>query len=108
MMRVIAFFDLLFFFALDVVKSSMRVAMDVLTPTHRMKPGIIGIDVAGMTDRQLFFMMNMITLTPGSMGIGLSEDRSRLYLHVMYMDGSVEDMRRAYEQSYERKVRRVF
>lgn len=108
MTRFLAVLDLFFFFAIDVVRSTVRVAIDVLTPTHRMKPGIIAVDVAGMSDRQLFFMMNLITMTPGSMGIGLSDDRSKLYLHIMYLDGSVDEVRASFEQSYGKKVRRVF
>ncbi len=107
-MRLLATIDLFFFFALDVVRSTVRVAVDVLTPTHRMKPGIISVDVADMTDLQLFVMMNMITMTPGSMGIGLSSDRTKLYLHIMYLDGELSEAKASFEQSYGKKVRRVF
>lgn len=108
MMRLLAAIDLLFFFVIDVLRSTIRVAVDVLTPTHRMKPAIIRLDVEGMSERQLFFMMNMITMTPGSMGVGLSGDRSKLYLHIMYLDGTVAEVRESFEQSYGKKVRRVF
>ncbi len=108
MIRVIAALDLFVYFALDVVKSSFRVAYDVLTPTHRMRPGIVRVDISGMTERQLFFMMNLITMTPGSLGIDLSKDRTKLYLHAMYLDGSASEMAQSFEQSYGKKVRRVF
>ena len=42
-MRLLAAIDLFFFFALDVVRSTVRVAVDVLTPTHparRRKTGL--------------------------------------------------------------------
>lgn len=107
-MRLFAAIDLFFFFVIDVIRSTIRVASEVLTPGFQMQPAIIRVDVTGMSDRQLFFMMNMITMTPGSMGIGLSDDRSALYLHIMYLEGSLTEVRESFEQSYGKKVRRVF
>jgi len=107
-MKLIATLDLFVYFAIDVVRSTLRVAAEVLTPSFQMTPGIIAVNVDGMTPRQLFVMMNMITMTPGSMGIGLSEDRKKLYLHILYLDGSLDEARESFEQSYGKKVRRVF
>lgn len=107
-MRFFAAIDLLFFFALDVVRSTLRVAAEVLTPGYRMRPGIIALNVEGMTKRQLFFMMNLVAMTPGSMGVGLSADRRKLYLHIMYLYGPLDQMRQTIEQSYGKRVRRVF
>lgn len=108
MKRVFAAVDLYFFFALDVVRSSLRVAYDVLTPRHRMQPAIIAVDVSALSDRQLLVMANMITMTPGSMGVGLSEDHKTFYVHLMYLDGPVEEAAAGFENGYGRRVRNVF
>lgn len=108
MMRLFSFIGFILFYTKEVVLSNFRVAYDVLTPTHHMTPGIIAVDVSGMTDRQILFMANLITMTPGTLGLAVSEDETTLYIHVMYMDGSAESMTKNLENSYGRRVRRVF
>lgn len=108
MSRFIAMISFLFFYVYEVVKSNLRVAYDVLTPTHQMKPGIITVNVDGMTDRQLLFMANLITMTPGTLGLNFSEDQKKLYIHAMYIDGDEGKLSRDLETQYGRRVRRVF
>lgn len=108
MMRWLNALSLLFFYLTEVVQSNLRVAYDVLTPRHRMKPGIIAVKVEGMTDRQLFFMANLITMTPGTLGLKFSEDRATLYIHAMYIDGEAKAVAEALEINYGKRVRGVF
>lgn len=90
MMRILHFISFILFYISEVVKSNLRVAYDVLTPTHQMKPGIISVDVSGMTDRQLLFMANFITMTPGTLGLSFSDAKDKLYIHAMYIDDDME------------------
>jgi len=97
-----------FFYVKEVVLSNFRVAHDVLTPRHRMKPGIIAVDVEGLTDWQIFFMSNLITMTPGTLGLTVSEDRKKLFIHAMYIDGSAEELAESLRKDYGRRVKSVF
>jgi multicomponent Na+:H+ antiporter subunit E len=97
-----------FFYLKEVVLSNFRVAHDVLTPRHRMKPGIIAVDIEGLTDWQIFFMSNLITMTPGTLGLTVSEDRKKLFIHAMYIDGSAEELAESLRRDYGRRVKSVF
>lgn len=108
MKRFFSILGFLAFYIGDVIKSNFRIAHDVLTPKNYMKPGIIAVDVTGMTERQLIFMANLITMTPGTLCLWVSEDHNTLYIHCMYVDGSPEEAARALEDSYGRRVRNVF
>lgn len=108
MSRVFAFISFLLFYFVEVVKSNLRVAFDVLTPRHRMCPGILSVNVTGMTDRQLLFVANFITMTPGTLGLEISEDHRKLYIHTMYVDAEMEVLAKQLEEDYGRRVRRVF
>jgi len=108
MKRIWATVNLFFFYLKEVLLSNFRVAHDVLTPRHRMKPGIIAVDVEGLTDWQIFFMSNLITMTPGTLGLTVSEDRKKLFLHAMYIDGSVEELAESLRKDYGRRVKSVF
>jgi multicomponent Na+:H+ antiporter subunit E len=108
MSRIFSLITSLIFYSSEVVKSNVRVAADVLTPKHRMKPGIIAVDVEGMSDRQLLFMANFITMTPGTLGLTFSEDHRKLYIHAMYIDGDETALAEELENAYGRRVRSVF
>ncbi|MCH2156396.1 MAG: Na+/H+ antiporter subunit E [Opitutales bacterium] len=108
MSRIIASLSFFLFYVKEVVTSNVRVAYDVLTPTHRMKPGVIELSIAGMTDTQVLAMANLITMTPGTLGLHVSEDKQRLFLHVMYLDKSPQETAAELEASYGKRVRDVF
>ncbi|HUF28850.1 MAG TPA: Na+/H+ antiporter subunit E [Gemmatimonadaceae bacterium] len=92
------------FFVRELFVSSIRVAHDVLTPTHYMKPGVIGIPLDVQSDIEITLLANLVSLTPGSLTLDVSTDRSTLYVHVMYLDGEVDDMRLAIKRGLERRV----
>jgi len=108
MSRLVSILNLFFFYVKEVVLSNLRVAHDVLTPRHRMKPGIVVVDVEGLTDWQIFFMSNLITMTPGTLGLTVSRDHRRLYIHAMYIDGSAEELAQSLRKDYGRRVQSVF
>ncbi|WOO39884.1 Na+/H+ antiporter subunit E [Rubellicoccus peritrichatus] len=108
MSRVWGFIGFVAFYIGDVFQSNLRVAYDVLTRKHLMKPGIIALDVSDMTDRQTVIMSNLMTMTPGTLSLVVSEDRKTLYLHAMYIDGSPEELAKSLQEDYGRRIRNVF
>lgn len=95
------------FYTYEVVASNLRVAHDVLTPTHRMRPAMITIHTEGMTDRQLLALANLITMTPGTLSVDLNEAGSELLIHAMYAKDPAK-VAKDLEENYIRRVRRVF
>jgi multicomponent Na+:H+ antiporter subunit E len=68
-------------------------------------PGVIAIPLDARTDAEITLLANLITLTPGSVSLDLSEDRRVLYVHAMYIDGGdVEAYRRSVKEGLERRV----
>lgn len=100
--RVLAF---LAFYVREVVMSNLRVAYDVLTPAHHMKPAFVALSLPAMTGRQILILSNLITMTPGTLTLDVSSDRSTLYLHAMYV-GDAEEVR-GQLAVYVRKVKEV-
>lgn len=70
----------------EVVRSNFAVALDVITPAHRMKPAKVELFVGDLTDRQLLAYTNLITMTPGTLSLDVSPDRQKLLIHAMYVD----------------------
>lgn len=92
------------FYLAEVLKSNLAIAWDVLTPADKGRPGIIALPLPeGLRDGQILLVSNLITMTPGTLTLDLSEDRRTLVLHVLYLD-DVEETRRHLLENYVQRV----
>lgn len=85
--KVISFF---FFFVYELIKANMQVAYEVITPKLNMTPGIVAVPLDVKTDFGITMLANLITLTPGTLSLDVSEDRDVLYVHSMYIKDKQE------------------
>jgi multicomponent Na+:H+ antiporter subunit E len=99
--------SLLLFFMWELVKANLRVAFDVLTPRHRMRPGLIAVPLDAQTDAEITLLANLVSLTPGTLSLDVSSDRRVLYIHAMYIDEDLETERRKIKQGFERRILEV-
>jgi len=84
--RFFAWIRLVIMFLYELFVSSVHVAVDVLTPTHRSRPGIIEMPLDVKTDAGILLVTNLISLTPGTLSIDVTPDRKTLILHAMFID----------------------
>jgi len=94
------------YFLKELLVSNLRVLWDVITPGQINRPGIIGVPLSAATDLEIFIVANLISLTPGTLSVDLSEDRKTLYVHVMFLD-DVEAARAEIKNGLERRVLEV-
>jgi multicomponent Na+:H+ antiporter subunit E len=92
----------LFYFR-EVVLSTLRVALDVVTPADYRRPGIIAMPLDAKTDAEIALLSNLITFTPGTLSIDVSHDRKFLYVHCMFL-GDPERDKAALKEGLERRV----
>ena len=83
----------LLFFIKEVIKSNAVVAYDVATPKLNIKPGVVAVPLEVNSAIEITLLANFITLTPGTLSLDVSDDRSVLYVHAMYLDDEVEFLR---------------
>jgi len=91
------------FFLYELVVSSVRVAWYVLAPMKRSRPGIIAVPLEVCSDTELAVLANLVSLTPGSLSLDISDDRRTLLIHAMFVDDP-EDERRTIKKGMERRV----
>jgi multicomponent Na+:H+ antiporter subunit E len=94
------------YFIKELVVSNFRVMWDVITPRHISRPGIIGVPLDAKSELEIALLANLISLTPGTLSIDVSDDRRLLYVHVMFLD-DVEEARRVIKEGLEKKVLEV-
>lgn len=68
-----------------IVKANALVAWEVLTPTHYMRPGIIGIPLRCTTNAQITLLAILISLTPGTLFLDIARDRRTIYVHGLHV-----------------------
>jgi len=91
------------FYLKELLLANLRVAHDALTPAHHMRPAILGIPLDARTDFEILLLVNLITMTPGTVSLDVSTDRRVLYLHAMYV-GDPAQLRQQIKNKLERRV----
>lgn len=104
--RIVAIAGFILFFLKELIMANLRLAYDVLTPRHYMRPGIVAIPLELKTDLEITVLTTLITLTPGTLSLHVTDDRRTLYIHAMYID-DVEKLIRNIKDGFERRVREV-
>lgn len=94
------------FFLKELVISSLRVAHDVVTRRHHMRPAIIGISLDARTDAEITLLACLITLTPGTLTLDVSADRKTLFVHAMFVH-DYDRARAAIKAGLERRLLKV-
>jgi multicomponent Na+:H+ antiporter subunit E len=98
--------NLILYFLKELVISSFRVTWDVITPSHISRPGIIGVPLSAKTDLEIFLVANLLSLTPGTLSVDLSEDKATLFVHVMFLEDP-DQTRKAIKSGLEHRVLEV-
>ena len=68
-------------------------AFDILTPPWHMQQGVIALPLSARTEMEITLVANLISLTPGTLSLDVSDDRKVLYIHAMFLDDE-EELRR--------------
>jgi len=102
--RAILSFSL--FFLKELVLSSLRVTVQVLSPTLDMQPAVVAVPLDIRSDAGITLLGNLITLTPGTLTLEVAEDRSQIFVHAMHVD-DVEAFRQEIKDGFERRILEV-
>ena len=79
----ILLFILYFFY--DMLKANLEVTREIMTPKLNMQPGIIAYKHNLISDFEITMLVNIIALTPGTMVLKISDNKSIIYIHSLYL-----------------------
>ncbi len=94
------------FFFYELIKANLQVAFDVITPPFYMKPGIIRYPLDAKSDIEITLLANLISLTPGTLSLDVSDDKSALYIHAMYLKDE-EEFIHSIKNGFERRLLQI-
>ena len=94
-------------FIKELILSGWRVARLVTSPRMDLRPGIFAYPLNLKSDFEITVLANLITLTPGTLSVEVSDDRKTLFVHAIdcsNVDKTVREIR----DGFERKIEEAF
>lgn len=91
------------FFVAELVMANIRMAYYTVMPLSRMKPAVIAVPLEPMNETELTVLANLITLTPGTLTLDISDDRRIMYIHIMRLY-DLEEARQNIKSGFEDRV----
>jgi len=88
--RIVPTLRLIWLVVIDLVRSTVSVVWEILTPTDFTDETIIGIDTQTETRQHLLLLVVAITLTPGTAVVDTDPDTGRLYVHLLHAEAKPE------------------
>ena len=82
--RIYFILEFIGYYLYNLAKANLYIAWDILTPKMHMKPAFMEIPVRLETDFGLLLFSNLLSMTPGTISIDISEDKKTVQVHVLY------------------------
>jgi len=74
---------LIYLFSIDLVVSSVLVIGQIIRPKLNIQPGIFRMETKLKSEWELSMLVNLLTLTPGSVIMEIELEKGLLYVHTM-------------------------
>ena len=108
--RTLSVLALTWLFIKELMLSAIRVGVLVLRPDlkRRLRPQMIEYPLTVESDAEITLLANLITLTPGTLTVDVSEDRKVLLIHAVDVpdrEAVIRDIRDGFERAVARAWR---
>ncbi|GEN31027.1 multicomponent Na+:H+ antiporter subunit E [Cerasibacillus quisquiliarum] len=100
--RFFKIIQLILLFIKELIKSNIDIVKLVYTPKPDIEPGIFAYETELKSDWELTLLANLITLTPGTLSVAISNDNSTIYIHAMDIDDideSIQSIKNTFEKA---------
>lgn len=99
--RLWKFILLILLFVRELVLSNIDIVKHVYKPKMDMQPGIFALPIDVKTNFEITLLSSLISLTPGTLAIVVSEDHTKIFIHAMDMPDvqeSVDEIKNTFEK----------
>ncbi|BCU51874.1 multicomponent Na+:H+ antiporter subunit E [Staphylococcus auricularis] len=93
-------------FLIELIKANIDVLRIILKPKLKHEPAFFVYHTDLTTDWQIVLLSNLITLTPGTVVLGVSDDRTKIFIHCIDFS-TTEEETESIKSSLEKVVREV-
>jgi multicomponent Na+:H+ antiporter subunit E len=85
----------------EITKANFQSARESFYPKSRLEPAIVKVPLDAKTDLEISFLSNIISLTPGTLIMDVSDDKKVIYVHVMHLsdkDEFIKEVKQKFEK----------
>jgi multicomponent Na+:H+ antiporter subunit E len=104
--RLLAVIRLFLIFIRELILSNISVLKVILKPKLDIRPGIFALSTELQKDWEITILANLITLTPGTLVIDVSNDNKVLYIHAMDI-ADAEEAINSIKNTFEKAIMEV-
>lgn len=83
--KIPLFIGFALYYLREMVRANVQIAIDLLRVTPHFTPGFVKVPLDLKTDVEITLLANLVTMTPGTLTVDVSDDRSHLLVHGLYM-----------------------
>jgi len=95
------------YYLTEMIKANILIATDILSPRPKMTPGILKIKLEVESDHEILSLFNLISMTPGTLSIDLSDDKKFIYIHAWHVK-DVDKFKENLKNTLEKRVLEVY
>ncbi|UOQ46309.1 Na+/H+ antiporter subunit E [Halobacillus salinarum] len=102
MVRVWKVIKLILLFIRELILANLDIVKLVYKPKLDIEPGIFALPTELTSNWEITLLANLITLTPGTLSIAVSEDHQTIFVHAMDVpdvEESINDIKSTFEQA---------
>ncbi|MFD2046140.1 Na+/H+ antiporter subunit E [Ornithinibacillus salinisoli] len=104
--RVGKIIRLILLFIKELILSNFDIIKIVYQPKPDIEPGIFALPTELKGNWEITLLANLISLTPGTLSVAISEDNSHIFIHSIHID-DVEESIHAIKSTFERAIMEV-
>lgn len=94
--------QLILLFIKELISANMDIVKLVYKPKLEFEPGIFAMPTQLKSNWEITLLANLITLTPGTLTVAISDDNTHLYIHAMDIDDideSIAEIKDTFEKA---------
>lgn len=100
------FLILVFIFVRELISANIDVVKLVYQINPDIEPGIFKLPIEVKKNWEITLLANLITLTPGTLTVAISDDQSTLFIHAMHID-TIDESIYEIKNSFEKAIMEV-
>jgi len=93
---------LVIIFIRELILSNIEIVKLVYKRKPDFEPGIFAMPIELEKNWEITLLANLITLTPGTLSVAISDDQSQIFIHAMHIDDieeSIDDIKNTFEKA---------
>jgi multicomponent Na+:H+ antiporter subunit E len=91
----------IFFMLWEIVKANFHALRDSLYSKSKLSPAIVKYYLKAESDVEITLFANIVSLTPGTLVMDVSDDKKVMYIHVLHLENKkdfIDEVRNKFEK----------